>query len=130
MQKTLKGGHMQQAATQEQQAYTVQVAEAGFSINVKMIDLFGNEVMLTFRAPLASHANKLLGWYEVEIEQLIKRGWKLLANGAARATESAPQAGGVPVCPVHGSAMRESRKPGEYFCSKKLADGSYCKAKG
>ena len=129
MQKTLKGGHMQQAATQEQQAYTVQVAEAGFSINVKMIDLFGNEVMLTFRAPLASHANKLLGWYEVEIEQLIKRGWKLLANGGPRATENAPQAGGAPTCPVHGSQMRQSNHGG-YYCSKKLGDGSYCKAKG
>ena len=119
---------MQQAATQEQQAYTVQVAEAGFSINVKMIDLFGNEVMLTFRAPLASHANKLLGWYEVEIEQLIKRGWKLLANGAARATESAPQAGGAPVCRVHNVAMKPSKHGGGFYCPRKEGE-NWCKEK-
>jgi hypothetical protein len=32
---------------------------------------------------------------------------------------------GPPQCPVHRVAMKESRKPGSYFCPKKTRDG-YC----
>jgi hypothetical protein len=34
---------------------------------------------------------------------------------------------GVPVCPVHGSKMKPSRKPGSFFCPRQAEDGSgYC----
>src|SRR5262249_44152453 len=47
------------------------------------------------------------------------------ANPAAPARESGP-----PVCPVHQTPMKASRKPGSYFCSKRNEFGDYCTEKG
>lgn len=114
-------------------AFTVQMGEAGFSLNVKMLDPNGQEVMLTFRAPLASHSSKLIEHYQAQIAWLIDAGWQPLKAGARPAPGSgAPAAaseGGAPTCRVHGTAMKPSRRPGSFFCSKKLADGSYCSEK-
>ncbi|MCI0392248.1 MAG: hypothetical protein MOB07_26250 [Acidobacteria bacterium] len=59
---------------------------------------------------------------------------RLMAIGAVppAATPAQPEPtkpAGAPVCKVHGSQMKESRKPGTYFCSRRLADGSYCAEK-
>lgn len=43
------------------------------------------------------------------------------------ASEPAKQA--APTCPTHGTPMKASRKPGTFFCSKRLADGDYCPEK-
>jgi hypothetical protein len=46
-------------------------------------------------------------------------------NGHAAANGHTPAS--PPRCPTHHSAMRESAKaPGTWFCTQKLADGSYC----
>ncbi|MGH9754728.1 MAG: hypothetical protein ACREA2_18275 [Blastocatellia bacterium] len=34
---------------------------------------------------------------------------------------------GVPLCPVHNSPMKPSRKPGKFYCAKKAEDGEYCR---
>jgi hypothetical protein len=34
---------------------------------------------------------------------------------------------GAPVCPVHNSSMKPSRKPGKFYCAKKAEDGEYCR---
>lgn len=34
---------------------------------------------------------------------------------------------GAPVCPVHNSQMKPSRKPGKFYCAKKAEDGEYCR---
>src|SRR5262245_28423642 len=34
---------------------------------------------------------------------------------------------GVPVCPIHQSPMKASRKPGKFYCAKKADDGEYCR---
>lgn len=37
----------------------------------------------------------------------------------------------IPVCSVHGKAMRPSKyKEGQYYCGAKLDDGTYCREKG
>jgi len=36
---------------------------------------------------------------------------------------------GVPVCPVHNTPMKPSRKPGSYFCPKQTDEGGYCPEK-
>lgn len=42
-----------------------------------------------------------------------------------------PTSNGIPVCSVHGKAMRPSKyKEGQYYCGAKLSDGSYCREKG
>jgi hypothetical protein len=111
------------------------MTEAAFSLNVKMVDKFGQEVMLTFRAPMVNQAEKLLSHYESVVDHLIKAGWETSKAGhraaAPEASQGAPAANGTPICPVHGAPMRESdKRPGTFFCSKKLIDGSYCKSKG
>ena len=49
------------------------------------------------------------------------------AQGAPVA--SAAPSGSAPVCNLHNKPMKESRKPGSWFCPAKLADGSYCTEK-
>ncbi len=41
---------------------------------------------------------------------------------AADGTDGAP-----PKCNVHNRAMKPSKKPGGWYCTAQLADGSYCK---
>ncbi len=36
---------------------------------------------------------------------------------------------GAPVCPVHNTPMKASRKPGSYFCPRRTDDGDYCPEK-
>lgn len=121
----------QQAAQKvEDKPQVGSMTEAGFSMNVKMIDPQGQEVMLTFRCALASNADKLIDHYSHITNLLTKANWQPVKAGAKASQDNAqPAASGTPTCPVHGSAMRASQHGGHY-CSKKLADGSYCKAKG
>jgi hypothetical protein len=52
------------------------------------------------------------------------------APPALAARSTTPQSkSGVPVCPVHHSPMKPSRKPGSFFCPKQTDDGNYCKEK-
>lgn len=121
---------MAEQGTQTAQAPVASMAEAGFSMNVKMIDKFGQEVMLTFRAPQVNQAQTLLSHYENVVQHLLDKGGWQVSKGAARpAAAEAPASNGAPTCRVHGTAMKESRKPGSYFCSKKLANGEYCTEK-
>lgn len=120
---------MAEQGTQTAQQPAVTTMEAGFSMNVKMLDASGQEVMLTFRCPQAGQAERLIEHYNAMVGKLIAAGWQPL-KGGARATADAPTNGGaVPTCRVHGRQMKPSRKPGSFYCSSKLADGSYCAEK-
>ena len=33
----------------------------------------------------------------------------------------------TPVCPYHGAMKESTKRPGTWFCSHKMGDGSYCK---
>ena len=110
-------------------AFTVQMGEAGFSINVKMLDPNGQEVMLTFRAPLASDADTMIEYYSNRMKKLIEAGWQPLKAAGRAPQESAPASGGgVPVCRVHGSQMKPSKRPGSFYCPRKDGEG-WCKEK-
>lgn len=110
-------------------AFTVQMGEAGFSINVKILDPFGQEVMLTFRAPLASHADTMIDYYSKRIKSLIDAGWQPLKAGAKASQESAKATtDDVPTCRVHGSRMKPSKKAGSFYCPRKEGD-NWCKEK-
>jgi|SRR5262245_48972512 len=54
---------------------------------------------------------------------------RLKAIGAEppQARPEPTKAAGVPVCPVHNSPMKPSRKPGKFYCAKKADDGEYCR---
>lgn len=108
------------------------MSEAGFCLNVRMLDEHGQEVQLTFRCTRASDSKGLIGHYSNTVKDLLQAGWQASKPGARSASPSGAgsDAGGVPTCPVHGGQMKPSRKPGSFFCSKKNADGSYCQQKG
>lgn len=36
---------------------------------------------------------------------------------------------GVPLCPLHNTPMKASRKPGSYYCPRQTDDGQYCSEK-
>lgn len=98
-------------------------------MNVKMVDKHGQEVMITFRCPLANQAEKLIGHYENIVEQLLGIGWQPLKAGVRTAAPAnGASEGAAPMCRVHGVAMKPSRRPGSFFCSKKVGDG-YCQEK-
>jgi hypothetical protein len=48
----------------------------------------------------------------------------------ASSTPEPAKAAGVPTCPIHGTKMKASRKPGSYFCPRQAEDGAgYCPEK-
>jgi hypothetical protein len=117
---------MAEQGTQQAQQPAASMSEAGFSMNVRIFDKHGQEVMLTFRCPLVNQAEKLITVYENMMEQLLGIGWRPINNGAKQTADAPANGGAVPVCRVHGRQMKPSRKPGSFYCSSKLADGSYC----
>lgn len=46
--------------------------------------------------------------------------------GEASVGASAPAPGETPTCLYHGPMKASTKAPGTFFCTKKLADGSYC----
>lgn len=57
---------------------------------------------------------------------------RLKAIGAEppQAASKQANAAGTPLCPVHGSKMKPSKKPGSYFCPRQAEDGNgYCPEK-
>ncbi len=53
---------------------------------------------------------------------------RLKAIGAEPPTSARPEptkAAGVPVCPIHNAPMKPSRKPGKFYCAKKVGE-DYC----
>lgn len=56
--------------------------------------------------------------------QYVNRFGEQPVNAPAATAEAGP-----PKCRVHGSEMKPSSKGSGFFCSRKLADGTYCKEK-
>jgi len=121
---------MAEQGAQTAQAPVATTMEAGFSMNVKMLDGSGQEVMLTFRAPKANDAETLIQHYNNVIGKLLGLGWQPLKAAARAPQESAPAASAdVPVCRIHNSRMKASRKAGSFYCPRKDEDGGWCKEK-
>jgi hypothetical protein len=54
---------------------------------------------------------------------------RLKAIGATPPQASQPEPtkqNGAPLCPIHNSPMKPSRKPGKFYCAKKVGD-DYCR---
>lgn len=75
-------------------------------------------------------------WADISIEQFEAKKAQLKAMGylptskAARASVEAEKQRGAPVCEYHGAMRESTKRPGTFFCSAKMGDGSYCKSKG
>jgi len=59
--------------------------------------------------------------------RLVKMNAKPAPAVVASAAAAAPRASGEPPkCKYHGVTMKESKKPGTFFCPKKIEGGGYC----
>lgn len=77
-----------------------------------------------------------------QVDQLPALAKRLVALGAEPAAQSAPSPAtngkpttsyaddGTPQCIIHGAMKESDKRPGTYYCPKKLADGTYCKSRG
>jgi len=55
---------------------------------------------------------------------------RLLQSGAEPPTAVKPEPTlrpGAPLCPVHNTPMKPSRKPGKFYCARKAEDGEFCR---
>jgi hypothetical protein len=48
---------------------------------------------------------------------------------ASKPSAKSESKSGAPICPVHNTPMKASRKPGSFFCPRQMEDGSYCPEK-
>src|SRR5262245_8386422 len=48
---------------------------------------------------------------------------------AVQASTPEPTKKSAPLCPVHRTPMKASRKPGSFFCPRRTDDGDYCPEK-
>lgn len=100
----------------------------------------GNSQSETVPAPLPQYTvNVILDGFPVKVEtsgradHLVNFIAKLRDAGATppawatATTPRTPEAPHVPICPDHNKEMKESRKPGKFYCPRKLDDGGYCK---
>lgn len=118
----------QKPQEQKPQPPATAMTEAGFSMNVKMLDPHGQEVQLTFRCALASNSDKLITHYTGTVNRLLGEGWQATKPGA-RANGNSDSGSAAPSCRIHGGQMKPSKKPGGFYCPRKLADGTYCAEK-
>jgi hypothetical protein len=106
--------------------------EAPASATFKYIHPSGGEVMFTIRD---MEVGKLIQKVDFVIGKLVDGGSQIVppqqrgGGGNRPARIPVPSDGTEPLCPVHQSPMRPSRTPGEFYCTKKSADGQYCKQK-
>jgi len=62
------------------------------------------------------------------LKQMIDRLKAIGAVPPASRPGAKPEArSGAPICPIHNSPMKASRKPGKFYCARKADDGEYCR---
>ncbi len=85
-------------------------------------ELDGFPLTITFRGKAESFKNTVQRLREIGATPPSLPALATATATAATATESGP-----PKCPTHGTKMKESRKPGVWYCTKKVGEDSYCK---
>ena len=117
-------------ATENGNGNGAMLPEAPASATAKMISKNGIEWLVTTR----NHTVQgLLDNIAVMEDHLLKRGWQPAAHRNGHAPPSVPTngaanangGGDAPTCEYHGT-MKPSQFGG-FYCTAKMADGSYCK---
>jgi hypothetical protein len=95
--------------------------EAPASVNVRLT-IGGREVQWTLRD--ADEAR-----LAVRLEALLQR-YPLPQPAAPAPQAFSPAASpAAPVCPYHGPLKASTKAPGTWYCTARMADGSYCKSR-
>ena len=61
------------------------------------------------------------------LKAMVERMKAIGAVPPQKVTVTDAKQNGAPVCPVHHTPMKASRKPGKFYCAKKADDGEYCR---
>ena len=110
---------------QEQEQIAPRWTEAPASVTIKAYSPTGFDVLITFRD---DDTKGLMPRMVHAIQWLEDQGFQQKTNGYIPAHASAPKENGeAPTCNLHNRPMKPSTKFNGWYCSVKLADGSYCK---
>jgi hypothetical protein len=82
-----------------------------------------NAVMKGF--PIEISGEGRAGDLKLIVERLLQAGSEPPQSAPVSTPE--PTKKSAPLCPVHGSPMKPSRKPGKFYCARRTDDGEYCR---
>ena len=89
--------------------------EARCSVNVRLV-VHGHDVQVTLRG---DEETEVMGRLEAILAQYP-------APQPTAPPAASPGPGDTPQCKYHGAMKASTKAPGTFYCTKKLADGSYC----
>jgi hypothetical protein len=100
------------------------MTEAPYSCTVSVENAQGYSMLLTVRKPTGAEffpaVTKMLAW-------CVEQGYLPQHRGGPRGEVVETAAPTAPTCLQHGPMKPSDKVPGTFYCSKKLADGTYCK---
>lgn len=79
--------------------------------------------------PVTIEGEGRAGDLKVIIDHLKSIGAEPPVAQASSPAQSEPTKKSAPLCPIHRTPMKASRKPGAWFCPKRTDDGDYCPEK-
>jgi hypothetical protein len=103
--------------------------EAPYSFNILVENADGFQAQFTIRAQEeAEFWGRIGGLFKRFKTHQMTPVKKTMARPAAPQAEAPPPAPTpeIPMCPYHGAAKPSEKAPGTYYCTKKMADGTYC----
>lgn len=113
------GDHLRKAAAPKPPHEEGPVSpEALFSLTLKGT-IGGHEALLTARGQtweaFAANVERVRGLFDQAADEPATAG-----------SPTVPPASAAPMCKYHGKMKESTKAPGTWFCTRKLADGSYC----
>lgn len=115
------------AKFEEAMVYPPNGDESRVSANIRLIGKNGADIQLTVR--VGATVEEVTGVLDVMVKSLnVAKEKYHLAPALARNGKGAsvPSGGDAPVCQYHGP-MKRSKHFNGWYCTSKMADGSYCK---
>jgi len=108
--------------------------EAPYSATVSVEDEDGYQMLLTVRrvdaAEFFESVNKMRAWCKrsgLKPHEKRRGGAGAAPSVQAPSPAAASTGAETPVCNYHGPMKPSDKVPGTFYCTKKLADGTYCK---
>jgi len=80
--------------------------------------------------PIMIEGEGRAGDLKIIVDRLLAAGAEPPASQAATPAQTEPAKKAAPLCSIHRTPMKASRKPGSFFCPRQTEDGSgYCPEK-
>jgi hypothetical protein len=79
--------------------------------------------------PIVIEGEGRAGDLKIIIDRLKSIGAEPPVAQSSTPAQAEPTKKAAPLCPVHSTPMKASRKPGSFFCPRRTDDGDYCPEK-